>query len=373
MTLRGLLVTAAVVLCRDVRGQAVWEAPSTIDPLRASNGWVATIPFADDGNPFLIMVRARLAGITRWWLIDSGTGRCQVSKELAARLPRGGTGRVTVTLATGAMVACDSLVPENMRAWTNDLGRPIDGVLGYDLFSRYVVQIDYAAHAMRLYDPAVYRYAGHGDTIALTFDARHPRILVHITDGSLVAIRRAPYLVTGSGDGVNDSLVASSPTAPRYQVETSNDGISGTAIEGTLQSVQLGRYSLANVPSTADGPGIIGGAALRQFTCIMDFRHSRLFIEPNEHFGDVFDRGPRSGLTFLASSVSRAPIVAAVIPGSPGAAAGILAGDVIEELDGHASPELGADRIERLINRAGNSYDLVIVRHRRRLRIMLRV
>jgi hypothetical protein len=334
---------------------------------------VATIPFADDGNPFLIMVRASLGGITTWWLIDTGAGNCHASRELAAKLPASHTARAKLTLANGPSVVCDSLAPEDMRAWTNDLGRPIGGVLGYDLFSRYVIQIDYAAHALRLFDPAVYRYAGSGDTIALTFEGKHPRIPVRITDGPRADMPRSPYLVTGSGDGVNDSLVAGSRTPPRYDVVTSNGGVSGAAVEGTLQSVRLGRFSLANVPSTADGPGIVGGAALRQFTCIMDFAHNRLLIEPNEHFGEVFDRGPRSGVTFLASSVSPTPMVAAVIPGSPGATAGIIAGDLIEQLDGNGGRELGVDRIERLMNRAGNSYDLVITRKGRRIRLLLRV
>jgi hypothetical protein len=249
-------------------------------------------------------------------------------------------------------------------------------VLGYQLFARYVVQIDYAAHALRLYDPKVYRYAGRGDTIVLTFDGKHPRVPVRIADGG-VEIARAPFLVTGSADAVNDSLVLNSHTLPRYEVTTSvvgsDSGAAQKALEGTFESVRLGRFSLTNIPSTGDGPGLVGGAFLRQFTCILDYPHHRMFVEPNEHFGEVFDRGPRSGLTFLASSEHPEPTVTFVIPGSPGAIAGIRAGDVIHELDHQLSRELGVNRVERLLNRAGNSYQLVIQRGNRSLSIHLRV
>jgi C-terminal processing protease CtpA/Prc len=112
---------------------------------------------------------------------------------------------------------------------------------------------------------------------------------------------------------------------------------------------------------------------LRQFTCILDYAHHRMFLKPNETFGEVFDCGPRSGLTFLATSEQPKPTVTFVIPDSPAAIAGIRAGDVIHELDHQPTRQLGVDRVERLLNRAGNSYQLVIHRGSRSLSIRLRV
>ncbi len=366
-------LVSAVVLTNQARAQAVWEYPP-VDTSVGARGWVATIPLAEDGDPSFLFVRASVGGVERWWLINTGTGTCQISTKLVARSGRQRTLALQVHLAPAVAVPCDGVAPEDMSSWTNDLGRPIGGVLGGALFRRYVIQIDYAAHALRLYDPAVYRYTGRGDTVALRFDGTHPRVAVSIRgDSGAMEVVRMPFLITGSTDGVNDSIVLGAHTTPRYEVVTSNDGIAGRALEGTLASARLGRFVLRDVPSAGDGPGLVGGAALRQFTCIVDYPHARMFLEPNEHFGEAFDRGPRSGLWFYAPSFRPEPTVSSVIPRSPGAQAGIRAGDVIHRLDGHLSSELGAERVERLMNRIGNSYDLVVQRGRHSLRVRLRL
>jgi hypothetical protein len=44
-------------------------------------------------------------------------------------------------------------------------GRAIDGVLGYELFSRFVIEIDYIAKTIKLYEPASYVYSGPSDSV----------------------------------------------------------------------------------------------------------------------------------------------------------------------------------------------------------------
>jgi hypothetical protein len=368
-----LLLVAGLAGVNACDAQAVWRE-RVADPIaRGDNGWVATIPFADDGDPFFIAVRLRVANKTGWWLVDTGTRHCGVAASLGSALGIATGANLPIRLSSGVVIPCDSVSIQDMSSWTADLRRPIAGVLGGDVFSRYIVQIDYAAHALRLYEPDRYRYAGTGDTIPLRLDAGHPKIVVRITDGSRINVDRELYLSTASGDGVNDSLVLTSTTRPRYEIMTSNESIHGSATEGTLARVELGRWALANVPSTGDGPGIVGAAVWRQFTCVVDYRHERMFIEPNELFGMPFDRGPRSGLTLYAESFKRNPTVATVIPGSPADAVGIRAGDVIEALDGQRAATLGVKRIEHLLNRFGNSYQLVLRRGGLKIRAALRV
>jgi hypothetical protein len=353
--------------------QAVWRERVSEPVARGDNGWVATIPFADDGDPFFIAVRLSVAGKAGWWLIDTGMRHCAVASSQALRMGIVQGARLPIRLPSGVAIPCDSVSIQEMDSWTPDLRRPISGVLGGDVFSRFVVQIDYAAHALRLYDPDRYRYAGRGDTLALRFDAGHPKIMARITDWSRINVGRELYLSTASGDGVNDSLVLKSTTQPRYEITTSNESVHGSAIEGTLARVEFGHSVLTDVPSTADGPGIVGAAVWRQFTCVIDYRHRRMFIEPNEFFGAPFDRGPRSGLTLYAESYKSTPTVASVIPGSPADVIGIRAGDVIVELDGQPAVTLGVKRVEYLLNRFGNAYRLVLRRGGREIVAELRV
>lgn len=146
-----------------------------------------------------------------------------------------------------------------------------------------------------------------------------------------------------------------------------------TAIEGTLDTIQIGRFTLRRVPSTGPAVGLVGNAVWSQFTCVFDYPHQRMWLEPNEHYNAVFDRGPRSGLTFFAGSARPKPTVASVIPGSPGEIAGIHAGDVIYELDGHPIGDFGLQRLTSLLKRAGNVYRLGVAHGAERRHITLRL
>src|SRR6185369_5336017 len=52
-------------------------------------------------------------------------------------------------------------------------GRSVDGLVGLDLFLNYVVEIDYAAKQLTLYDPQSYVYSGAGDSVPLMLRDGH--------------------------------------------------------------------------------------------------------------------------------------------------------------------------------------------------------
>jgi len=389
----GVAVSLSLLLspAHPALAQAVWQnAPGTRADTGGANGWVATIPFAEDGDP-LVFVAVRVNGAEAgWWSLDSGASVCLIDRTLARRLrlaTRGsrqihGTGSGTVgidsvrgpaglTLRGGADATCNQLAAADLSGLTATTGRPVAGILGYDFFARYVVQIDYAAHAFRLYQPGVYRYAGRGDTLPIALERRQPRVTVRIDDGGRPAVLRTLIVDTGSGDAVDDSVVMHSTTLPRYEVGTTGLGTTYTAVVGTLEQVRLGRFTLTEVPSAAPGVGLIGNAVWSQFTCVFDYGHGRLFVEPNERFGVIFDRGPRSGLSFYAPSYRAMPTVSDVIADSPAAAVGIRPGDVVYQLDGRPVGEFGYERVTRLLNRRGNAYRLGLRRGGRSVQVVL--
>jgi hypothetical protein len=390
---RLLCAAGFVVLAHAAPGQAVWQDPPPSTSPAGSNGWIATIPFADDGDP-LIALAVRIQGrAPRWWILDTGASICLIDSVVATgagisatgRRQIHGTGNGTVGIDSvptplrlafvgGYETTCHPAARVDLRGLQEVVGRPVAGILGYDFFSRYVVQIDYAAHVLRLYDPDAYRYTGRGDTVPLTLTDHHQALLtIRITDGKFTDTARTLILDTGSGDAVDDSLVLQSTTRPRYSVPTSGLGASYSAVEGTLATVGIGRFVLHRTPSTGPGTELIGNAIWGRFTCIVDYPHHRLFLEPNEHFDAAFDRGPRSGVSFFSAAFRTEPTVSAVNAGSPGAAAGIRAGDVIESLDGQPISHFGVTRLTYLLNRTGNSYRLGVRRGTSHTMVQLRL
>ena len=67
-------------------------------------------------------------------------------------------------------------------------GHRIDGILGYDFISRYVVAIDYARHELRIYDQPAFHYDGPGASVPVTLINRFPHIDadVKLADGETI-------------------------------------------------------------------------------------------------------------------------------------------------------------------------------------------
>jgi predicted aspartyl protease len=123
----------------------------------------------DTGASFPFIVDARRASSLRLKLHD------------AATLGGGaGSGSYEVAYANGLSFEIGGLTFENQQAAVIALrsletlaGRPLDGIVGSDLFTRYVVEIDYANQRVALYDPRTYRYSGGGESIPLIASNNH--------------------------------------------------------------------------------------------------------------------------------------------------------------------------------------------------------
>jgi hypothetical protein len=83
--------------------------------------------------------------------------------------------------------------------------------------------------------------------------------------------------------------------------------------------------------SSAAIAGNIGIRILRQFTILFDGPHGKMYLEKNAHYGkpDVFNR---AGL--VLDDIPEHLTIKTVIPGSPGAKAGLKEEDIITQIDG---------------------------------------
>ncbi|MFH1892535.1 MAG: aspartyl protease family protein [Candidatus Zixiibacteriota bacterium] len=296
------------------------------------------------------------------FLLDSGAGMTIIGRDAATSLVLERTGELPAVgvggVEAGSFVAIDSLsvgqaVMRNLVAGELDLSsineiaqEPIDGILGYDLFARFVVQIDYYDSLLTLFLPDDSLTYGGRDTLALEIESNHPMVAATINDTILRRFRidtgSANYLDLGF-DVVNQyNLIEESRSTREGMQLRGIGGATVMSVSGRLESFRLGTEILRDVPcsfTTADSgilaiegvDGNIGGGLLAKFTCTFDYPHGLLFLTPNASIREK-DEVVSTGISLR--KVDDRIIVDIVLDETPADKNGLKVGDIIIAVNG---------------------------------------
>jgi len=259
-------------------------------------------------------------------------------------------------------------------------GHAIDGVIGYDFISRFVVEIDYDKQVINLYDPHQYEYRGHGEIVPISLEGNIPKISasVILPDGQRVD---GQFTID---TGARNALVLAKPfheghhmldAVSRHIDASWGMGVGGQSKEtiGRIGSIQIGKLSLPDTLTNfsfdtrgafadPDLNGNIGGELLRRFTVIFDYANKRMILEPNRHFNEPFDFDMSGLLIVAGGSDLRTFKVKNVVPNTPASEAKILEGDQIAAIDGRAAREFTLEQIRVLFRQDGQTHKLTIDR-----------
>lgn len=223
-------------------------------------------------------------------------------------------------------------------------GRSIDGVVGRELFERYVTTVDYARRKIVFGGDVAALGRSGAALVAMRVNGGIAQIACRIA-----TIPTACNIDTGSRLAITlpAPFVAASPDrfrGPRSAIGIDGYGLGGPALGrlGYLASVSFATFTLHDVvcdfstqqrgafASKALG-GNIGGGILRRFAVTFNYAHRQIAFEP----GADFERPEfvdRSGLFLVADGGTVR--VLDVRPGTPAARAEMARGDRILELDG---------------------------------------
>ena len=354
-----------------------------------------TIPFELYDN--LIFVRVRVNGSEpQGFLLDSGASTSFLNQVLADSLGLGpkhkrqtnvGAGESSTSLgfAKGVTLALAGveLPPQTvavvpLAAIEARIGHKIAGIVGADLFKRYIITIDYAARQVLLSDPNSPHDAGSGDMFPLRLSGNRPFFQATFTPVNGPPIQGE--LVIDTGD--TSTVTFHTPFVEKYNLRSGqtlvahrSTGISGDSQNwrGRLKQMQLGKYvidrpiatfSEAQNGSEADASysGVLGGEILSRFRVTMDYAHRRMFLEPNMHLTDPYE-DDMSGATLLASGPDlRTIMVSSVADGSAASEAGIKPDDMLETIDGTPTSDMSLQQIRQMFMRDGAAYSLQIRR-----------
>jgi hypothetical protein len=363
------------------------------------------------GGSVWLPVRVNGSGPLRF-LLDSAAARSVVDRQTAEKLGLRiielgqqvvGSAEAAVRAAASPNVEFDAggarwtshagVVPLDVPS--SSIGRRYDGVLGYDLMSAFVVEVDYAAGRMSLYDPEKYEYAGKGHIlpIRLQQNAAYARMRLGVPGGEPI---ETEMMIDSGGPGMTvlaapfverHGLIAAARKLTPNLVEHPGVGVGGTnrRLVGRLPFLEIGPYRIerplagfsqagSGAYARTDIAGTIGGSTLRRFKVIYDYKRQRVILEPNSHYADPPEAYDMSGLLLRArGSDLREFFVYKVIANSPASEAGIQEGDVFAAIDGKPlDGELS--EVTRRLKQPGAKLSVSIERNgqRREFRLALR-
>lgn len=245
------------------------------------------------------------------FILDSGAGSTVISQELADQLhiPRRGTMPI---LGVGGQQLVEAVQVEkfrlpgveihHQRTYAMDLsevrlqtGREVHGVLGYDLFIRCVIRVDYEQQRLGLFDPRGFAYSGEGEVLT-------GKLVTNILQipGSINGIEGDFRVDTGSSGCLHLGirvLKEHNLLKNRQLMEVNTFGIGGESLTylTRMENLQLGHVRIpdplvalvaeeANILSLESTLGTIGGQILHKFTVYFDYSRRQLILEKNRLF-----------------------------------------------------------------------------------------
>lgn len=269
------------------------------------------------------------------------------------------------------------ILPEGLVSYSEMFGKPVYGIIGYDLLKNFVTEINYQQKYIRLIDPYYFKPKKKWTKVALNFNRGKPYIGATILQNGDEEIEASWLLDTGSSQAL--SMYYPNVKFPEPNIRTLlGRGLNGN-IYGTLGRVSkfvLDKYEfegpIAGFPDE-EALGIIGGEIgwygnigadiLSRFHIYLDYVRSEMYIYKNGTYNKPFYYNLSGievvvqGFTFNTFKVSY------IRPDSPSYQAGIALDDEIVKINGLSTRDLEiGDFYNQLNRRPGQNLSLTIKR-----------
>lgn len=251
----------------------------------------------------------------------------------------------------------------------NYLGVDVHGILGYELFSRFIIKIDYKKKFMTLYAPEKFRPGKKFIEVPMVIEDTKPFILAPIKIDADNELTTKLLVDTGASHSLlleptSDKRIV----VPKNRVSTILGRALGgliTGKTGRIETFELGKVSLhqvlVNFPDSNSyldtlkhtltfRNGSVGGEILCRFTTVFNFPQGKLYLKKNSDFNKGFYFN-LSGLEMKAKG-SKLDVyeVMDVRDLSPARKAGIEEGDVVISVNGVQTKDMKLGQLNAVLN-----------------------
>lgn len=253
------------------------------------------------------------------------------------------------------------------------LGIPVHGLIGFNLFKDFIVEINYHDEELTLYKPEYYKYRDRKTDIImpLHFDGNKPFVRTTIVTDSMKEVPVKLLVDTGASDALWLSANSDSRIhIPEEHIETFlGRGLSGDLYgsKARIDAIWVGPLLMTQpivafpdselmdkLISANDRNGTIGAEILRRFYVTVDYRNSRLTLRPTSRVKDDFNCN-MSGMEVI-NPVPGMPVftITDITKDSPAYYAGLQKDDQILWINSNSHKSLELNDINLLLQSREN-------------------
>jgi hypothetical protein len=252
----------------------------------------------------------------------------------------------------------------------NYLGTDVHGILGYEVFSRFIVEVNYEKKVLTLMLPQRFKEKKKFQWLPINIQDTKPYLEVVLEMNDTTTLNAKLLVDSGASHGLflettSDKKII---VPPKNVTSIIGRGLGGviTGQIGKIRSMKLGKYKIDNVLTSFPDPnaymdtlkvnrsifrnGSIGGEILSRFTVIYNFPGERIYFKKNSQFKKSFYYN-LSGLTIRAKGARLKNFeITDIRAQSSATTTDIQVGDRIVSVNGIATTDLDLNTINGFLN-----------------------
>ncbi len=351
-------------------------------PFRLENGeLIIDVQIADNVFPMVVDTKSKGLYLYRW-------AQTQAGLKMKYK-PGYEGGRDSLILGQTRMERIDigavHFNPGRVKVYKNSSwfkmrGKPVAGVIGSDLFKRYIVHFDFEELQILLYDPGTFEAGDRFKTgkieisrgsalVAADFvfpgaRLKNEWVMLSTGFGGAICIKHKAAKKYGLFDaGVRQKALRSFEWPGHVFPASLSYAASVSVMNKNFESVPV-LAARSDKTFAAEHPFddiMIGNEILQRFNFTIDYPNKRIYYRSNGNInkeftvrrsGLIISRNPQSGIFFIEK----------VYPGSPAWKGGVRAGDEIISIYYQPVDSFSLDKLRTLLNRSAKKVELLVRR-----------
>lgn len=349
------------------------------------------IPFERHNNLIVIPVTVN-EFLTLKFILDTGVETAILTEKLYADILNVNYLREIVIAGPGAIDSIEALVANNVSfslpggifgenmnllvlkddylKLSENIGEDVHGIIGYDIFSRFVVNINYKDQLITLYDPSSFKKPRRSQKLPITIINRKPFLTASVTQNNQRANLDMMIDTGASHAALIDYSQVTSINLPEKKMETQlGRGIAGEILGyvGRMDSLQIDNFQFENMLVSApfEGAynktikrgariGTFGGELLHRFNVTFDYSRSTIYLQKSPSYNDKFEFN-MSGMSInsVGKNLDTLKIINVKKDG-PADKAGILEEDILLSINGKTINNSTLSEIYALLQKRDN-------------------